>query len=112
MTTELNISHRAVEARKQTFVRDLKSVVSDADDLLKEVANSTAEEFAVARSRMEDKLNEARSRLHDARILATRKAYRAADATQEYVMDNPLKVAGVAVAAGLLAAFLLSRRSD
>lgn len=110
MTTELTISHRAVEARKQTLVKDIKGVVSDADDLLKEVAHSTAEEFAAARSKMGDKLNEARARLHDARILATRKACSAADATQAYVMENPMKVIGVAAAAGLLAAFLLSRR--
>lgn len=110
MTTELTISHRAVEARKQTLVKGLRSVVSDADDLLKEVAHATAEEFAVAGSKMEDKLNEARSRLHDARILATRKACSAADATQAYVKENPMTVIGVAAAAGLLAAFLLSRR--
>lgn len=110
MTTELTISHQAVEARKQTLVKDLKGVVSDADALLKEVANATAEEFAAARSTLENKLNEARSRLHDARILATQKACSAADATQAYVMDNPLKIVGVVAALGLLAAFLINRR--
>lgn len=110
MTTELTIGHQAVQARKQRLVNDLKNAVGDAEDLLKEVANYSNEEFSAARSRIEGKLQEARSRLHDARALVSRKACSAADATQEYVMENPLKVVGVAVAAGVLAAFLLSRR--
>lgn len=110
MTNELSINHRALEARKQILLKDLKDVVSDADDLLKEMGNSTAEEFSVARTKIEARLSEARSKLHDARILAAKKACLAAEATEEYVRDNPAKVIGIALAAGLLAALLLSRR--
>lgn len=76
---------------------------------LKEVANSTAEEFAAALTEIEGRLGEARSRLDDARIAVTEKAQGAADATQEYVRENPWKVLGV-VAAGLILGILLSRR--
>lgn len=110
MTTELSISHSALEASKQILLKDLRDVVSDADDLLKKVGNSTAEEFSVARAKIEARLVDARSRLHDARILATRKASEAAEATEEYVRENPAKVIGIALLAGLLAALLLSRR--
>lgn len=110
MTTELSLNHRALEARKQILLKDLKDVVSDADDLVREVGNSTAEEFSAARAKIEARLADVRSRLHDARTLAARKACAAAEATGEYVRDNPAKVIGVALLAGLLAALLLSRR--
>ena len=74
------------------------------------MASSTIEELVAARTKIEARLGEARAKLHDARILAARKACCAADVTQEYVKENPLKVIGVVVAAGLLTAFLLSRR--
>lgn len=110
MNTELNASHGTVEGKKEALVKDLKSVAGDANDLLKEVASSTAEGFAAARTKIEGKLGEARSRLDNARIAVTEKARGAADATQEYVKENPWKVLGVAAAAGLIIGFLLSRR--
>ena len=67
MTTELN----AIEGTKEKLVRDLRVVVADGDDLLKEVANSTAEQFSAARTKVEARLGEARSGLDDARIAVT-----------------------------------------
>lgn len=110
MTTELNANLGTIESKKDKLVTDLKGVVADADDLLKQVASSTTEEFVAARSRIEARLGEAISSLRVARIEATRKACHAADATHDYVRDNPWKIIGVA-AAGLLAAFLVSRCS-
>lgn len=99
-----------VEKKQIKLVSDLKGVVADTDDLLRDVVNSTTEEFAAARARIEARLRDARSRLDDARISVTRKACATADLTQEYVADNPWKVIGVAAAAGLIAALILSRR--
>lgn len=110
MNTEMNAGHGAVEARKEKLVKDLKGVVGDADDLMREVASSTAGELAAARTKIEGKLDEAKSRLGDARIAVTEKARVAADATNEYVRENPWKILGVAAAAGLVIGFLLSRR--
>ena len=106
MTTELN----AIEGTKEKLVRDLRVVVADGDDLLKEVANSTAGQLAAARTKVEARLGEARSGLDDARIAVTGWATDAADATHEYVRENPWKVLGVAGAAGLVIGFILSRR--
>lgn len=102
---------RSYETSKENLVKDLKGVVEGADDLLQEAVSSSAEEFASARARIEATLGEARSRLHDSRITAGRKAACAADATQAYVRDNPWQVFGVAVAvAGLVTALIFSRR--
>ena len=110
MNTELITRHGNVEGTKDKLVRDLRTVVGDADDLLQEVANSTAEEFAAARTRIGAKLTEARSRLDEARIAVTDKARQTADATHEYMMDNPWKIVGLAAVIGLIIGVLARRR--
>lgn len=111
MHIKFGTGHGNTHGSKEILVKDLKRVVEDADDLLKEVVSSSAEEFASARERIEAKLGEARSRLLDSRITAGRKAACAADATQAYVRDNPWQVLGVAAAvAGLVTALIFSRR--
>lgn len=103
-------NHGTVEGKKDRLVRDLKGVVADTDDLLQQVADSSAEEFIAARVKIEGRLRDARSRLDDARTSVTREVCAAADLTQAYVIENPWKVLGVAAAAGLVTAILLSRR--
>jgi ElaB/YqjD/DUF883 family membrane-anchored ribosome-binding protein len=110
MMTELNASHGTVEGKRDILVKDLKGVIGDADDLLQAVAGSTADGFAVARTKVEDRLGEVKSRLVDARLAVTERARGAADASNEYLKDNTWKALGVAVAAGFLIGFLLKRR--
>lgn len=112
MTTELTASYRTFESKRNALVKHLKGVIRDADDLLKNVSDSTADEFNDVRTKTERLLFDARSRLEDARAIVTEGARDAADATQEYVRENPWKVVGAlgAVAAGLVIGFMLTRR--
>lgn len=110
MSLSIYPSHGGVERKKDRLVRDLKSVVADADDLLQEVGSSTADEFAAARTRIEDRLRQARSRLDHARAAISRKAGDAVDATQEYARENPWKAFGLPAVAGLVVFLLVSRR--
>lgn len=110
MTTDLITTRGTVESSKKALENDLKAVVSDAGKLLNEVANSTVEEFAAARMRVEARYDAARASLHDARIAATDRAKYAADATQQYVSDHPWKTFGVIAAVGLIIGVLSSRR--
>lgn len=110
MNLSLYPSHGVVERKKDRLVRDLKSVVTDADDLLQEVGNSTAEEFAAARAKIEDRLREARSRLDHARLAISQRVGDVADATQDYVRENPWKALGLPAVAGLIVFLLVSRR--
>lgn len=100
MLTELTPSHDTLEDRKNVLVKDLKIVVNDATELLKEVPKTTSEEFAAARTKIEAKLIDARTRLDHARGQVVDKALDAASAANTYVKENPWKVLGVA-AAGL-----------
>ena len=110
MITGLTRSHGHFEGTREALVKDLRGVVGDADELLKEVTQSTTEQLAAARTRIEAKLSEARSGLHAARIAVTEKARYAADATDEFARDNPWKLFAVAAAAGIVIGFLLARR--
>ncbi len=103
MSAELNASSGTFHDKKQILVNDLKDVVGDANDILKQVAHSTVEEFGVARSKIQAKLG-------DARTAVTEKAKCAAGATDEYVKVHPWKTLGIAAVAGLVVGFLLQRR--
>jgi ElaB/YqjD/DUF883 family membrane-anchored ribosome-binding protein len=110
MNTEPTTNQGTFDGTKEALVKDLKSVVVDADGLLKEVAHSTTDQLAAARTRIEARLSEARSGLHDAQLAVTQKARNAAGATNEYVRDNPWRLLAVAAAAGVLIGFFLNRR--
>jgi ElaB/YqjD/DUF883 family membrane-anchored ribosome-binding protein len=110
MNTELVASRGTVASSKQTLVRDLKSVVGDAEDLLTMMGNSTAEEFAAARNRVTAKLGEVKASVDAARTAVTQQVSCAAEAGNQYVRENPWKFMGFAALAGIVAAFLVSRR--
>jgi len=109
MSAELTPS--SVQHSKDVLVADLKRVASDADDLMKEVLNSTSEELAAARQRIEARLGEARTRIEEARILAKRKVCGAAQSTQAFVSDNPWTVIGVASVLSFITTYLLINRA-
>ena len=110
MTTELISNRGPLQASKETLLKDLKRVVSDADDLVKQVASSSAEELAARRAGVEEKMAEARSRINDLRVSATTSACKAADAASGYIRENPMKAIGCSAVAGIIVALLISRR--
>ncbi|HJV93829.1 MAG TPA: DUF883 domain-containing protein [Azonexus sp.] len=99
-----------VEGSKQALVMDLKNAIGDAGNLVNNAAAATADEFAQARSKLEARLGQAKTRLLDASLAVSDKAKCTADATDRFVRDNPWKVLGVAAAAGLVIGAILSRR--
>jgi len=104
-------SSRNVQRSKDILINDLKAIVGDADRLIRDMATYSGEELSGARKTVEAKLVEARTRLDEARHDISRRACGAADATSEYIIENPWKVVGVASLAGLIAALLVFRRS-
>ena len=111
MNNELSANHGVLGSKKDKLVEDLKVVVADADDLLREVASSTTEEFVAARATIEAKLGETIASLRAAKNQATRKVCFAAEASCDYVRENPWKIIGVA-AASLVTAIIVSRCSS
>ena len=98
------------DSNKDKLIADLKTVVADGEKLIREAADTSAESFAVLRSRFEGTLNDAKAKLSRARNAVQENAQCASDSTQAYVRENPWKSAGVTAAAGVMLGFLLGRR--
>jgi ElaB/YqjD/DUF883 family membrane-anchored ribosome-binding protein len=126
MNTETMVSRDAVEpgqrgtagrqahmgnSSKEALMDDLKRVVADAEQLIKEAADCSVEGFAALRGRCESKLVEARAKIDRTSAAVVREARHATDVTHAYVKDNPWKTMGAFAAAGVILGILLRRRS-
>jgi ElaB/YqjD/DUF883 family membrane-anchored ribosome-binding protein len=110
MTTELTLGHGTIDGKKQQPVKDLRSVAGDTDDSVKDSAGSNAEALVATRTKVEERLGEARARLAQARVAVAEKAKGIAAAGTDYAKENPWKVLGGAAAAGVIVGLLLRRR--
>lgn len=98
------------EVTTDKLVADLKAVVHDAEALLRATSSQTGEKIQEARARAEDSLRQARARLTQFEEEALKRARELADATEEYVRDNPWQSVGIAAGIGLVLGVLISRR--
>ena len=92
------------------LVQDLRTLVTDAEELVKATAAETGERIRDARLRLQDRLHGARARLADAERALVEKSKAAAQATDRFAHENPWKVAGIAAGVGLLLGLLIGRR--
>ncbi|TAK37384.1 MAG: DUF883 domain-containing protein [Betaproteobacteria bacterium] len=92
------------------LVQDLRTLVADAEDLVKATAAETGERIKNARARLEDHLRVARVRLDEAQLALADQSKAAAAATDRFARENPWKVAGIAAGIGLLLGVLIGRR--
>ena len=83
----------------EKLVQDLRTVVTDAEELLKATAGQTGERIEQVRGRAEQSVRDARALLQA--------AGRDLDGQ---VRDNPWTALGIAAGAGLIAGILLSRK--
>jgi ElaB/YqjD/DUF883 family membrane-anchored ribosome-binding protein len=100
----------STEVTTDQLVTDLKTVMHDAEALLKATSTQTGERIQEARARAEQSLQQARTRLSELEQEALQRAQEMADATEGYVRENPWQSVGIAAGVGLLIGLLLSRR--
>lgn len=98
-----------VEVSKEKLVQDLRTVVSDAEELLRATAGQAGEKVNEARARIQENLAAAKERLAVAQENMVARTKQAASATDEYVHENPWKAVGIAAGAGLIVGMLISR---
>lgn len=98
------------EVTTDQLVADLKTVMQDAEALLKATSAQTGEKIQEVRARAEESLRQARARLGDIEEEALRRAREISDSAEDYVRENPWQSVGIAAGAGLLLGLLLSRR--
>ena len=101
---------KSADAAKDKLIDNVKSSLSDAEDLLREAAASTGERAAELRDRALVSLRRTREALYDAQDMVLARGRRAARMTDDYVHDNPWQAVGLAGLVGLLVGLLIARR--
>ncbi|MBC7610783.1 MAG: DUF883 domain-containing protein [Polaromonas sp.] len=95
---------------QEQLVSDIKSVISEAEEMLGATADQAGEKIANLRARIQERLRDAKARLADAEELLVAKTKAAARVTDDYVHESPWTAVGIAAGVGLLVGLLIGRR--
>jgi ElaB/YqjD/DUF883 family membrane-anchored ribosome-binding protein len=98
------------EVAKGKVMRDLKEVISGAEELLRVTANNAGAEYTATKHKLEKSMHAARDELDRLEHAALLRAKQAARATDMYVHDHPWQSIGVGAALGLVIGVLIGRR--
>jgi ElaB/YqjD/DUF883 family membrane-anchored ribosome-binding protein len=98
------------EFTKEQLIADFKTVVADAEALLKATANHGGDELAEVRAKAEESLRVVKARMTESQAALLDRTKEAAKATDAYVHENPWKAVGIAVGVGLVVGLLSGRR--
>lgn len=96
--------------QKDKLMGDLRVVISDAEELLRMTADEAGEDAANLRSRVQQRMNQARGELVQLQVAAVAKAKAAGHVADEFVHENPWKSIGMAAGVGLIIGMLVGRR--
>ena len=92
---------------RDRLVSDLKTLVADAEELLKATASQAGDKIGVARQKIEQSLIEGKKALADAEKNLVQKSKEAADVADDYVRENPWNAVGIAAGVGLVLGLLI-----
>ena len=84
------------EINREKLMSDIKTVLADAEDLLKQAASTTGERATELREKAVSRLKQAKEK--------------AARATDDYVHEHPWQSIGIAAGVGVLIGLLINRR--
>lgn len=89
---------------------ELKTVINDAEELLKHTEQQAGEGFKTARAKFETTLNNAKGELLHLEQNVVEKVKDAAHTTDEYVKGHPWNSVGMGACVGLLVGLLVARK--
>lgn len=95
---------------RDQLINDFKTVIADAEAILRASASQSGESLAALRQKAEESLASAKVKLAEAQAVATEKGRAAVQATDQYVHDSPWTAVSIAAGVGLLVGILLNRR--
>jgi ElaB/YqjD/DUF883 family membrane-anchored ribosome-binding protein len=95
---------------EKRLAQDFKTVLNDAEELLRHAARDAGEGYSEARARLEESLKTARAELDTLEEAAVENARRAGRATDSYVRNHPWESIGIGAGVGLLIGMLVARR--
>jgi ElaB/YqjD/DUF883 family membrane-anchored ribosome-binding protein len=87
-----------------------RNLVADVEDLVKKVANVDDAEIAEIRGKVEETLAKAKTTAGEGVAAVRARADETAQATDEYVRENPWAAIGIAAAIGIVIGFVAGRR--
>ena len=88
---------------------DLKTVVNDAEELLRATAGQAGERMSEARARAEASVRAARERLSSVQDDVLEHTKEIAEEADAYVRKNPWQAVGIAAAAGIILGLMMRR---
>src|ERR1700746_3515427 len=97
------------ETTKDRLVGDLRSLIGDAEELLKATTSQAGEKIAGARQKIEQSLIEGKKALADAEQVVIKKSKECAEIADDYVRENPWSAVGIAAGMGVLLGLLIRR---
>jgi ElaB/YqjD/DUF883 family membrane-anchored ribosome-binding protein len=100
----------AQPSSQNPIARDFQNVVDDAHELLKTVEQEGAGKVNQVRTKVQDSLDAARTKIADVGTQVQENAKQYAATTDEYVRAHPWHAVGVGALAGALVGFLIARR--
>lgn len=97
-------------AGKEKLITDVKVVLNDAEDLLKQAASSTGDRAVELRELALTSLKRAKEKLVDVQDSVVERGKLAARATDDFVHESPWRAIGIAAAVGFLTGLLVNSR--
>ena len=98
------------DAQRNELITDAKTLMSDADEIVKSMAGASGEKLADLGEKLRAKLRVAKEKVADAQYAVADKAKAAARATDDYVHDNPWQAIGIAAGLAFVLGLLVNRR--
>ena len=95
---------------RDRLISDLKTLVNDAEELLRATASQAGEKIAVARQKIEQSLIEGKKAVADAEVTFVRKSKECAEITDDYVRENPWSAIGIAAGLGVALGLLMRNK--
>ena len=97
-------------AARDRLLEDFKTIVTDAEELLKATAGQSGEKIDSVRARAEENLRRARVKLGEMEGDVVDRTRAAAKATDQLVHENPWQSIALATAVGFLVGVMTGRR--
>ena len=97
-------------ANRDKLLADVKTLMADADDIVKAMASATGEKATELGEKLRIKLRSAKEKMGDVQEVVADRAKAAARATDDFVHDNPWKAIGIAAGVGFLLGLLVNRK--
>lgn len=98
------------DANRDKLITDVKTLMADADDIVKAMASATGEKATELGEKLRVKLRSAKEKMADVQEVLAERAKAAARATDDFVHDNPWKSVGIGAAVGFLIGLLVNRK--